>query len=107
MPLLARMASPAGVVGALAPSTTILALIPGAVTAVIESASAAGIKTSTSKCNISSLVMDSVPGAPTTVPETLEYSKSSEIFLNPVTPPSTSLTATIFSPIPSSAIAVQ
>jgi hypothetical protein len=43
------IASPSGVVGAFAPSTTIFAFIPKAVLPVIASESAAGMSTSTSR----------------------------------------------------------
>ena len=56
-----------GVVGPLAPSTTIFALMAGALSIVIWFSSAAGMRTSTSSANSSSLSSGSPPGKPSTV----------------------------------------
>ena len=56
-----------GVVGPLAPSTTILARIFGAFSMVIWFSSAAGMRTSTSSAKSCSLVSGSPPGNPSTV----------------------------------------
>ena len=106
MPLSFIMASPPGVVGAFAPSTTIFAWIPKADFSVIASERAAGIRTSTFKCRSSSFVSFSLPGT-LMFPCSLKWFHNSSIDLNPVTPPCTSLTAMTFMPMCSQAIAPQ
>ena len=68
IPLSARIASAAGVVGPLAPSTTSLASIIGAVCSVMTPSIAAGTTTSQATANSSLAGIGSAPGNPSTVP---------------------------------------
>ena len=68
IPLSARIASAVGVVGPLAPSTTSLASIVGAVCSVMTPSTAAGTTTSQGIAKRSLGGIGSAPGNPSTVP---------------------------------------